>query len=225
MTAKMVLAFALSLALTAEGTMGRQEEERVVSLPAPRTDGTLALERALSERVSTREFRAQPLPLSKVGQLLWAAQGRTHGGGRRTAPSAGALYPLEVYLLAGEVEGLEAGLYRYQPHGHTLLEVTRADLRAELAEAALEQEFVGQAPAVIVVAGVVERTARKYGGRATRYMHMEVGAVAQNVYLQATALGLGTVFVGAFSDSRVADLLSLRRGEEALAILPVGRPR
>ncbi len=185
----------------------------------------MSVEAALRERESVREFSRAPLSLAEISQLLWAAQGVTHEGERRTAPSAGALYPLELYLLAGRVEGLEPGLYRYRIGAHQLMGLLDEDLRGVLANAARGQDWIEDAPAVLVVAGAVERSAVKYGARATRYVHMEVGAVAENVYLQATALGLGTVFVGAFNDDRVKRVLRLPASEQAFALLPLGRPR
>lgn len=202
-----------------------QEEARIVPLPSPCLEGEVPLEAALSARESVREYADEPLSLAELSQLLWAAQGVTHSGDGRTAPSAGALYPIELYVVAGNVEGLEKGLYRYRIGPHDLAEVTSEDLQAQLASAALEQESVKNAPAVVVIAGVVERTAQKYGQRAARYVHMEVGAVAENVLLQATALELGAVFVGAFSDTRVKQVLRMADEESPFAIVPIGRAR
>jgi SagB-type dehydrogenase family enzyme len=130
-----------------------------------------------------------------------------------------------LYVLAGEVSDLASGLYRYRIGQHELLELRRKDLRRQLADAALDQPQVGDAAAVIVIAAVLDRTAAKYGDRALRYVHMEVGCVGQNIHLQAAALGLGTVFVGAFRDARVRRLLRLPAEESAQAIFPVGRCR
>ncbi len=217
-----VLAVGLGMGLTGEALMG--QDERAIPLPEPAREGEVSLEETLDGRRSVREFGDEALTVGQVGQMLWAAQGTTRGG-RRTAPSAGALYPLELYLAAGAVEGVATGLYRYRPAGHDLLRVGDEDLRGALADAALGQEQIEEAPAVIVIAGVVERTAVKYGQRAVRYVHMEVGAAAENVYLQATALGLGTVYIGAFNDTRVKQLLGLPGDQQPLALLPVGRPR
>lgn len=181
------------------------------------------METALSERKSVREYSRDPVSLAELSQLLWAAQGVTHADGGRTAPSAGALYPLELYVLAGDVTGLEEGLYRYRVGRHEMVELSREDLRRQLADAALGQPQVGAAAAVIVVAGVVSRTAAKYGQRALAYVHMEVGCVAQNIHLQAAALGLGTVFIGAFVDRRVKHLLDMPGAESPLAIFPLGK--
>ncbi len=192
-------------------------------LPVPRRDGGSSVEKALGERRSVREYRDAPLALTEVGQLLWAAQGVTSPRGLRTAPSAGALYPLEIYLVAGNVAGLPAGVYRYLPAGHRLELSASGDRRSALADAALRQPWVRKAPAVLVVAAVFARTTGKYGQRGIRYVHLDAGCAAENVYLQATALGLGTVFVGAFHDEEVREAIALPREEEPLAILPVGR--
>lgn len=183
------------------------------------------MEAALSERRSVREYSGKPVSLADIAQILWAAQGVTHADGGRTAPSAGALYPLELYVLAGHVTGLEAGLYRYRIGRHELVELSREDLRRPLAEAAFGQPQVEAAAAVIAVAGVVDRTAAKYGKRAVPYVHMEVGCVGQNIHLQATALRLGTVFIGAFQERRVKRLLEMPGAETPLALFPVGRLR
>lgn len=195
----------------------------VIALPPPQLEGAVALERALHERRSQREYAPTGLTLSQLGQLLWSAQGVTGRDGARAAPSAGALYPLEVYLVAGMVRDLPAGLYHYRPARHELTRVAAGDCRAELAAAAPSQDWLRTAPAALVIAAGYERTARKYQERAPRYVHMEVGAVAQNVALQAVALGLGTTLVGAFDDAHVQRVLRLPAAQVPLAILPVGR--
>jgi SagB-type dehydrogenase family enzyme len=195
-----------------------------VALAPPRRDGEVPLERLLSARRSIRELARGTLTLAAVGQLLWAAQGVNRGTGFRTAPSAGALYPLEVLLVVGEVGGLDRGVYRYHPAGHALAKAGDGDRRAALAGAALGQGWIAEAATLLVLAAVYRRTAGKYGSRAERYVHIEVGHAAQNVYLQALALGLGTTEVGAFDDRAVKDVLGLGEGEDPLAIMPVGRP-
>ncbi|MBU0680635.1 MAG: SagB/ThcOx family dehydrogenase [Proteobacteria bacterium] len=194
----------------------------MIRLPAPVLEGSISIEASLLGRVSTRNYEVESLSLTQLSQLLWAAQGVTRASGQRTAPSAGALYPLEVYVACGHVQGLEVGLYHYQPHGHSLGLVVNTDLRQELASAALGQGSIAQAAVNLVLTAVYERTAAKYGSRASRYVHMEIGHVAQNIYLQAVSLGLGTVVVGAFDDDRVQHLLKLQE-EMPLAIMPVGR--
>ena len=193
-----------------------------VVLPPPRHEGDTSVEEALQERRSIREYGPKPLTLGQVGQLLWAAQGISDGQGHRTAPSAGALYPLEAYLVAGNVEGLDAGVYHYRSRSHTLSRVLSGDLRQALYRAALEQRAVRDAPAIIVLTAIYERTTGKYGERGLQYVHMEVGAAAENFYLQAAALRLGTVFIGAFHDDQIQEVLQLAGDEMPLALLPVG---
>jgi SagB-type dehydrogenase family enzyme len=194
----------------------------IIALPAPEFDGSTSVEQALLERRSVREYRDEPLSLPEIGQLLWAAQGITSPSGKRTAPSAGALYPLELYLVAGDVEGLQVGVYKYIPHDHALKEITTGDKRSDLTIAALKQESILKAPAVIVLSAVYERTRVKYGDRGDRYVHMEIGFAAQNIYLQAESLELGTVFIGAFYDESVKKILEIPEEEQPLGIMPLG---
>ncbi len=200
-------------------------DEQGVPLPEPSADGDVSLESTIERRRSVRRFAQRSLSLADAAQLLWAAQGVTSKDGGRAAPSAGALYPLELYLVAGDVESLPTGLYRYRPMGHRLHHVADGDLRKPLAAAALGQSWIRRAPAVLVIAGVYERSAKKYGRRARRYTHIEVGHAAQNVYLQAAARDLGTVFVGAFNDAEVQQVLGLPRDRAPLALMPVGHLR
>ena len=196
-----------------------------IALPEPSVDGTVPVEQALLRRRSVREFASEPLSLPAVSQLLWAAQGVTDPDGKRSAPSAGALYPLEVHLVAGAVSGLRPGVYRYDPGEHKLEIRAEGDARARVASAALDQDWVADAPAILVITAVYGRTARKYGERSARYVHIEAGHAAQNVYLQAVALGLGTTLVGAFRDPELAAAVELPSREKPLALLPVGKPR
>lgn len=195
-----------------------------VSLPSPRLESGCSVERALHARRTIREFRDQAITLGELSQLLWAAQGVTSPGGFRTAPSAGALYPLEVSLVVGNVEGLGAGIYRYAPETHQLTQAASGDVRSSLASAALRQDWFEASAAVLVFAAVEQRTTRKYGTRGIRYVHIEVGHAAQNVALQAVCLGLATAVVGAFDDARVGQLMKLPPGEQPLYLMPVGRP-
>jgi SagB-type dehydrogenase family enzyme len=188
------------------------------ALPPPRTEGSISLEEALARRRSVRDFISEPLSDGEIGQLLWAAQGITAEGGRRTAPSAGALYPLELYAVTPD------GLWHYLPEDHTLALLRDEDLRGELQAAALDQDAVGAAPLVVVVTGVVERTEARYGPeRAPRYVLLEAGHAAHGLLLQAVALDLGAVPIGAFIDSEVARILGLPIDEAPLYLLPVGR--
>lgn len=196
--------------------------DHVVSLPKPTSAGSISIEETLARRQSVRSFANATLTLQDIGQLLWAAQGITRADGLRTAPSAGALYPLEIYLVAGRIATLPAGIYRYTPQRHQLLRTALGDRRTELASAALHQTWIADAPAVLVIAAVFPRTAVKYGERAERYVHIEAGHAAENVCLQAVALGLVTTVVGAFSDATVKRLLQADE-EEPLLLLPVGK--
>ena len=195
----------------------------VIKLPEPLIRGEVSLEEAIYSRRSIRQYTGFPLTLSEVSQLLWSAQGITAGWGGRTVPSAGGLNPLEAYLVAGNVEGLKPGLYRYMPQTNDLLQVGDKDLRTDLAGAALNQSCVRDGAVSIVISGVHARTTVRYGDRGVRYVHMEAGHASQNIYLQATALGLGTVAVGAFDDKRVTVILGLPADEVPLYIMPVGR--
>lgn len=196
-----------------------------VSLPEPRLHGPLSVEEALARRRSVREYADASLTIAQLSQLLWSAQGiteRRHG--LRTAPSAGALYPLEVYVAVEHVDGLRTGVYRYVPRQHGLQLVLDRSVRRQLCRDALSQSAVADAPATLAFAAVFARTTRKYGERGRRYVYMEVGHAAENVYLQATALGLGTVVIGALDDGSVKRTLGMLSDEEPLYLMPVGRP-
>jgi SagB-type dehydrogenase family enzyme len=200
-----------------------KETGETVTLPAASRESEISLEEALSKRQSTRSFADEPLTLKQLSQLLWACQGITHGREFRTAPSAGALYPLEVYALVGDVEGLSPGLYKYDIGKHNLIRVKERDQRGSFSEAVYQPTIIKQAPLTLIISAVYKRTTVKYGERGIRYVHMEVGHAGQNVMLQATALGLGCVGIGAFDDDFVKDFL--RSKEEApLYIIPIGRP-
>lgn len=198
-------------------------EPRAIKLPAPSPGSGHAIEQLLAYRRSRREFAGGALELAEIARLLWAAQGITDPRGLRTAPSAGALYPLGVYLASGRVNGLEPGVYRYLAEKHALVQTTTGDHRVRLAEAALDQEAVTRAAAVLAITGIHRRMTHKYGERGIRYVHMEVGHAAQNVYLVAESLGIGTVMVGAFDDAGVSRALNLAADEVPLALLPLGR--
>ena len=205
-------------------TMGTTAGQ-TVPLPEPTTEGELTLEEALRLRRSVRELGSSALPLADLGQLLWAAQGVTDRRGYRTAPSAGALYPLELYVVAGNVEGLRPGVYRYDAGQHVLRTTQSGDRRRQLRAAALDQEYIEGAAAVLVITAVYARTAARYGDRAARYVHMESGHAAQNVYLQAVARDLATVLVGAFQDGLVQEALGLPSDHEPLGLMPVSPGR
>ena len=207
------------------GGTGKEQQARTIQLPDPVRDGPVSVEAAMQQRRSVREFAPSPLTLADVSQLLWAAQGITSPDGGRTAPSAGATYPIKLYVVVGDVEDVRPGVFRYLPDRHALVETASDDRRNALADAALQQDAIVSAPLVIAIAGVHRRTAQRYGARAPRYVHIEVGSVAQNLYLQAGARGLGTVLIGAFDDAKVKQVLDLRPAEEPLGLMPVGRVR
>src|SRR5512144_1512987 len=211
------------IASLAQGsTAMTQAADDSVSLPSPRPTSAVSLEEALARGRSVRDFADAGLSLEDTAQLLWAAQGITHSEGLRTADSAGALYPLEVYLVAGRVATLPAGIYRHDPRRHQLARTASGDRRRGLASTALHQTWIADAPAVVVIAAVFRRTSVKYGERGERYVHVEAGHAAENVCLQAVALGLGTTVVGAFSDAEVKRLLGFSE-EEPLLLIPVGK--
>lgn len=230
------------LSVVVDGSAGRKASQAsqtdLIQLPNPRYDGGTSVEKALNSRRSVRSYADEPLSLSDISQILWAAQGITKRtdtppskwnpkyewqGGYRTAPSAGALYAMEVYVLAGKVNGLSNGVYKYIPKTHSLKRVFSEDKRTEIYKVALQQSSIKDAAAVLIMAGVYERTSYKYGARAERYVHMEAGFVGENVCLQAVALGIGTVMIGAFQDEGVKTVLALPNDEFPLAIMPLGK--
>lgn len=213
----------LSTAIVAGGLAQGAVADDTIPLPEPRQQSATAVEWALAHRRSVRSFADGPLTVAEIGQLLWAAQGTTHPKGLHTAPSAGALYPLEIYLVAGRVDGLSAGIYAYDPAAHALKPVAEGDKRAEIARGAFRQMWIKDAPAIFLIAAVFSRTTIKYGKRGNRYVHMEAGHAGQNIALQAVALGLGSTIVGAFDDVRIKAVTGLGREEQPLTLIPVGR--
>ncbi len=201
-----------------ESVMKEMITPQELVLPEPRPTGELSVEEALARRRSVRAFASIPLTAAEIGQLAWAAQGVTDRAGYRTAPSAGALYPLEVYV------GTSNGTFHYEPARHDLTLHREGDPRSAIQAAALHQEAIGDAPAVFVIAAVYERTAVKYGERAPRYVHMEAGHAGQNILLEAVALGLAAVPIGAFHDAQLQAALSLPDDQRPLYLIPVGHP-
>lgn len=191
---------------------------REILLPTPRQEGEVSLEAALASRRSVRSYSDRALTWEEISQLLWAAQGVTDPRGFRTAPSAGALYPLELYLV------LPSGWYHYLPDAHRLEQLGDRDLRGLLWQAGLEQEALRDAPAVVVITGVIARTEERYASRAERYVTLEAGHAAQNLLLQAAALGLGAVPIGAFEDDQARAALELPASYSPLYLIPVGEP-
>ena len=195
-----------------------------ITLPEPRYDSKVSIEMTLLKRRSVRSYKTDPLTIAEISQLLWSAQGLT-ASRYRTAPSAGALYPLEVYVAAGNVSGLDAGLYKYYPHNHQIAMTITGDKRPELCRAGLNQGSIRSASAVMIFCAVFERVTGSYGKRGIQYVHMEAGHAIQNACLQAISLGLGSVIIGAFNDDDVKSIMHLEHGEQPLLMLPVGKHR
>jgi len=193
-------------------------------LPVPEKTGDISVEEALESRRSRRNFSDKALSAEQLSQILWAAYGITEPGrGLRTAPSAGAVYPLEIYAVVGNVEDIDNGLYKYDSSEHKIILVKSGDIRDDLSAAALNQAMIRNAPVTIVYTAVFDRIEGRYGERGReRYVFMEIGHSAQNIYLQAEAMGLGTCAIGAFTDDRVHTLLDLPVDETPLYFLPVG---
>ena len=205
------------------GTERVINQQKEIQLPSPTYKGQESFEAVLARRSSGRNFSDMPLPLHKLAQILWASQGMAvHAitGATRTAPSAAATYPLEVYVVAGKVNDLAAGIYRYNQKRHSLLLVSAGEYRDQLANIALGQDFIGTAAASVVLVADYARTTDRYGTRGLRYVHMEVGHTTQNIHLQAEAMRLASVAVGAFTDERLKTLLKTEY--DPLMIVPLG---
>ena len=219
MKPSIALACAAAVLLAAAPT-NTAENAKTNALPKPALKGDVSVEEALATRRSVRAYADRDLTEEHLGQLLWVAQGITaKKRGRRTAPSAGALYPLEIYVFTGD------GLYHYSPEKHTLTLTKAGDQRTALTKAALGQPCVRNNAAVILIAADYARTARKYGNRAKQYVHVEVGCACQNVLLQAAALGIVGVPVGAFHDAEVKRIAALPDEQTPLILIPLGYPR
>jgi SagB-type dehydrogenase family enzyme len=192
-----------------------------VSLPLPKFKG-IAVEEAISRRRSIRSFKKEPITLGEISMILWAAQGITGeewGYKLRSVPSAGALYPIEIYLATKD------GIFHYLPEPHKLIKISDNDVRRSLARAALGQSFIEEAPLVLVITAVFERTMAKYGDRGHRYVYAEAGHVSQNVYLECESLGLSTVAVGAFYDKEVQHVLEIPNDHKPIYIMPIGHKK
>jgi SagB-type dehydrogenase family enzyme len=207
------------------GLLGIRTGYASISLPKPSLDGKVSVEKAIKERRTIRDFKERPLSLAYLSQLLWAGQGITDPKeGKRAAPSAGALYPLDIYVIAGEkgVKGMEAGVYHYLPKTHSVLPISKGDRRKEIASASLRQMWMAKAPVIFVITAEYKRITWKYGERGIRYGLIEVGHVGQNLFLQAEALGLGAGIVGAFNDEDVSKVIGLPPKHEPILIMPAG---
>lgn len=201
-------------------------------LPSPATSGVISVEEALTNRRSRRAFLTDAISAEDLSQILWAAYGITKPlpmlprakGGFRTAPSAGATFPLEIYALVGNVKNIEPGVYRYVPQEHKIVRVIDMDIKSELSAAAYNQKMISVAPLCIFYSAIYSRTTQKYSNRGReRYVCMDLGHSAQNVYLQAEALHLGTCAIGAFEDGKVREVMQLPAEEEPLYIMPIGK--
>lgn len=209
----------LFISCTSQSEAGGINMEKI-KLPEPEIKSKASLEETIQKRRSVRSYLPKPLNNQQVGQLLWAAQGITDNrSGFRAAPSAGATYPMEIYVAKDD------GLYHYLPNGHILEKISSKDLRGPLASACYGQGFVAEASVNIIISAIPERTTESYGHRGIRYIDMEAGHIAQNIHLQAVSLGLASVPVGAFNDSAVKKVLSLPRDCEPVYIIPVGYKR
>lgn len=195
----------------------------IIKLPEVRKTGGIPLEEALYKRKSYRSFMARPLTLEQLSQILWSAYGSSiKGSFYCTVPSAGATYPLDIFCCIGKVETIQQGVFIYIPREHSIELHLEGNKRKELAEAALWQNFIYEAPLSIIIVATFQRTTGRYGERGKRYVFMEVGHVGQNIYLMAESLGLGTVAVGAFYDEKVAQVLNLPKEMAPLYIMPIG---
>ncbi len=207
------------------GLLEVKKGETSISLPKPSSDGKVSVEKAIKGRRTVRDFRQKSLSLNHLSQLVWSGQGITDSSeNKRAAASAGALYPLDLYILIGEngVEKMEGGVYRYLPKEHSLLPIAKGDRRREIAVASLSQMWMARAAVIFIITAEYRRITGKYGERGIRYALIEVGHVGQNLFLQAEALGLGAGIVGAFHDSEVSNIAGLPSKHEPLLIIPVG---
>jgi len=188
-----------------------------INLPKPKGSGKMSLEESILRRRSERNFISRELSIQQISQILWAAQGITDANfGFRSAPSAGALYPLSIYVLKKD------GFFKYLPNEHALLKISKEDKRPSLVRCSLGQSFIKEAPISIVIAANFSVTQKKYGPRAFRYVCMEIGHVAENIHLQAVAMGLGSVPVGAFWNDVVKNALELPEEQDPIYIIPLG---
>jgi len=213
----------LIIAFSTSVCMGNPEDT-VIQLPDPHQVNSISLMEAITQRRSVRNFTAESITLAELSGILYAAQGITSENGFRAAPSAGATFPMTILVAVENVESLEPGIYRYSPGGNTLITVAEGSILNELADASHGQRCISSASAAIAIIADYGITTSVYGERGIMYVHMEAGHISQNVYLQCSALGLGTVAVGAFSDSDAANVLKLDDNETPLYLMPLGRP-
>ncbi|MCX7944897.1 MAG: SagB/ThcOx family dehydrogenase [Deltaproteobacteria bacterium] len=194
-----------------------------IKLPQYNTTGKISIEETLKKRRSVRKFTDASISIEEISQLLWAAYGLTTSDGRKTTPSAGATYPLEIYIAVRKADKLKPGLYRYLPESHSLKLIKEGDILSQVSDTTYQPEMCKDAPIHIIITAVIERTTSVYGQRGIRYIHMEAGHSAQNISLQGVALNIGSVLVGAFDDEKLLRVLELGKGEIPLYIIPMGK--
>lgn len=212
-----------AMAKKLNGTNERMDHR--MNLPKPRLIGDVSVEEAIKHRRTIRSYLSKPLSTEQLSQIFWAAQGITEDRGyKRSAPSGGALYPMDIYAVVGDngVQGMKTGIYHYDPHNHAAMLVTEGDFRADVAMASLSQMWMARAPLNLVITSEYRRITSKYGSRGERYAMIEAGHIGQNIFLQAEALGLRAGIVGAFHDKDVIRIMKIDRSHEPLLILPVG---
>lgn len=203
-------------------------KKNIIKLPEPSYQGRVSIERTIEQRRTVRSFEDKPLTLSQLSQILWSAQGITDGEGfLRAAPSAGALYPIDIYTVVGyeAVNGLESGVYHYDPEQHIIKKICKGDKRKDVARASLGQMWMAEAPVILLITAEYRRITIKYGERGIRYALIEVGHIGQNIFLQSEALGLGAGIVGAFHDKEVLKSVGAFRDHQPLILIPVGYKR
>jgi SagB-type dehydrogenase family enzyme len=217
--------FSGSFALKTAGASIHQDKEGLMKLPDPQVEGNISLEQTISARRTIRSFSNKSVSLSFLSQMLWAAHGITGPDNfKRSAPSAGALYPMDLYAAVGQnaVKELDAGVYHYHPKGHAISKITEGDQRLSLAEASLHQMWMAAAPINFIITAEYPRITGKYGRRGLRYAQIEAGHIGQNLFLQAVALGGAAGIVGAYHDHKVINVLRIPESHEPLLIMPVG---
>ncbi len=219
------LAFLEMAAVAVSENIGssKGDASKMIKLPEPRTDGGIAVEKALNERRSIRSFGKEGLALEAVSQLLWAAQGVTDDQGHRTAPSAVARYPLQVYLLAGNVTDLPSGVYRYSPQGHSLTVVMQGNIDDYYNAAAGFEAWLKTAPAIFIITGAIDSFDQMPGQDMSRWVYVEAGAAAENLLLEVVSLDLASTYTAGFNANQTEKLLELPEGEVPIGVLPVGR--
>ncbi len=206
-----------------KNSTGEKMKERYIPLPQPDKKGKVSIEEVLSKRRSIRNYLNEPIKLSEITQLLWAAQGITANDGRRASPSAGATYPIEIYLANGSVIGLNKGLYKYIPEKHSLQLIYEKDLFFEICKSTYQIELLKRSAGLFIITAIPEKTTSVYAERGFRYIYMEAGHIGENIALQGVSLGIGTVMIGAFDDHKLSEILKLNKGEIPLYIIPIGK--